>query len=77
MNENNTISPPSDHYYLFKSCTAGSVYPGIELSIRYILDTLKLNMLTIQDNHHAQDSVSIWVLCLWIQTWHLMPVIYH
>ncbi len=42
MNENNTISPPSDHYYLFKSCTAGSVYPGIELSIRYILDTLKL-----------------------------------
>ena len=35
------LSPvPLDHYYLFKSCTAGSVYPGIEISIRHILDSI-------------------------------------
>ena len=35
------LSPvPLDNYYLFKSCIAGSVYPGIELSIRYILDII-------------------------------------
>lgn len=35
-----TISTPLDNYYLFKSCTAGSVYPGIELSVKYILDII-------------------------------------
>ncbi len=30
-----------NNYYLFKSCTAGSVYPGIELSVKYILDTIE------------------------------------
>ncbi len=30
-------------HYLFKSCTAGSIYPGIEISTRYVLDTLELN----------------------------------
>jgi heterodisulfide reductase subunit B len=35
-----TISTPLDNYYLFKSCTAGSVYPGIELSVKYILDVI-------------------------------------
>ncbi len=34
------ISAPLNNYYLFKSCTAGSVYPGIELSIKYILDAI-------------------------------------
>jgi Heterodisulfide reductase, subunit B len=34
------VSPPVDNYYLFKSCTAGSVYPGIELSVKYILDII-------------------------------------
>ncbi len=32
-------------HYLFKSCTAGSIYPGIELSTRYVLDTLELNFV--------------------------------
>lgn len=32
-------------YYLFKSCTAGTIYPGIELSIRYILDNLGLTYI--------------------------------
>lgn len=40
MNQD-TISPPVDNYYLFKSCTAGSVYPGIELSVKYILDVIE------------------------------------
>lgn len=43
MKDNNTISPPANNYYLFKSCTAGSMYPGIELSIRYILDKIDVN----------------------------------
>ena len=34
------IKVPDNNYYLFKSCTAGSFYPGIELSTRYILDIL-------------------------------------
>lgn len=32
-------------HYLFKSCTAGTIYPGIELSTRYVLDTLELNYI--------------------------------
>ena len=39
----NDIQIPDNNYYLFKSCTAGSIYPGIELSTRYILDNLELN----------------------------------
>lgn len=34
------IKVPDNNYYLFKSCTAGLFYPGIELSTRYILDLL-------------------------------------
>ena len=41
MNQD-TISPLFDNYYLFKSCTAGSVYPGIELSVKYILDVIEV-----------------------------------
>ncbi|MTK64920.1 MAG: heterodisulfide reductase [Methanobacterium sp.] len=33
----------TESHYLFKSCTAGSIYPGIELSTQYVLDALKLN----------------------------------
>jgi heterodisulfide reductase subunit B len=31
---------PTDNYYLFKSCVACSIYPGIEKSIRFVLDKL-------------------------------------
>lgn len=31
---------PADNFYLFKSCVAGSIYPGIEISIRYVLDRI-------------------------------------
>jgi heterodisulfide reductase subunit B1 len=34
-----------ESYYLFKSCTAGSIYPGIELSTRYLLDTMGLSFV--------------------------------
>ncbi len=33
-------SVPRDNYYLFKSCVTGSMYPGIEKSIRFVLDRL-------------------------------------
>lgn len=39
------IQVSDKNYYLFKSCTAGTVYPGIEISIKYILDTLEINYL--------------------------------
>lgn len=40
----NEVNPlPLDDYYLFKSCIAGSVYPSIELSVKYILDKIKAN----------------------------------
>lgn len=38
-------SAKTPSYYLFKSCTAGSIYPGIEISTRYVLDTLELNFI--------------------------------
>lgn len=38
---NMDIVTPLDNYYLFKSCTAGSVYPGIDLSVKYILDVIE------------------------------------
>jgi heterodisulfide reductase subunit B len=31
---------PGKNLYLFKSCVAGSLYPGIEISIRYVLDRI-------------------------------------
>jgi heterodisulfide reductase subunit B len=34
------MKTPLDNFYLFKSCTAGSIYPGIEISIRYVLDSI-------------------------------------
>ncbi len=34
---------PKDNYYLFKSCVTCSMYPGIEKSIRYVLDRLEAN----------------------------------
>lgn len=33
-------SVPEDHYYLFKSCVTCSLYPGIEKSIRFVLDQI-------------------------------------
>ncbi len=40
----NEVSPvPPNDYYLFKSCIAGTVYPSIELSVKYILDKIKAN----------------------------------
>jgi heterodisulfide reductase subunit B len=33
-------SVPADHYYLFKSCLTCSLYPGIEKSIRFVLDRI-------------------------------------
>ncbi len=33
-------SIPQDHYYLFKSCITCSMYPGIEKSIRFVLDRI-------------------------------------
>jgi heterodisulfide reductase subunit B1 len=34
---------PMDNFYLFKSCVTCSMYPGIEKSIRYVLDRLEAN----------------------------------
>lgn len=31
---------PKNNYYLFKSCVTGSMYPGIEKSIRFVLDRI-------------------------------------
>jgi heterodisulfide reductase subunit B1 len=38
-------STKTPSHYLFKSCTAGSIYPGIEISTRYVLDSLELNFI--------------------------------
>jgi len=35
----------TESYYLFKSCTAGSIYPGIEISTRYVLDNLEITFV--------------------------------
>ena len=43
MSQEELAPIPMDNYYLFKSCVAGSVYPGIELSIRYVLDSIGAN----------------------------------
>lgn len=38
MNELSMV--PKDGYYLFKSCVMSSAYPGVEKSIRYVLDAI-------------------------------------
>lgn len=35
-----TRAIPHDNLYLFKSCVTGSLYPGIEKSIRYVFDRI-------------------------------------
>ena len=40
MNANTASKVPEDHFFLFKSCMAGSAYPGIELATKYVLDTI-------------------------------------
>ncbi len=34
---------PKNNYYFFRSCIMSSLYPGVDCSIRYILDKLKLD----------------------------------
>ncbi len=36
---------PKDDYYLLKSCQAGSWYPSIETSLRYVLTPMGTNFL--------------------------------
>lgn len=45
---------PSDDLYLFKSCVTGSLYPGIEISIRYVLD--RLGVRYVDDPRHSSCS---------------------
>lgn len=45
---------PRDDLYLFKSCVTGSVYPGIEISIRYVLN--KLGVRYVDDPRHSSCS---------------------
>lgn len=52
MTRNKTI--PRDDLYLFKSCVTGSLYPGIEISIRYVLD--KLGIRYVDDPRHSSCS---------------------
>ena len=43
MSQEELAPVPLNNYYLFKSCIAGSVYPGIEISIRYVMDALSVD----------------------------------
>lgn len=45
---------PHDDLYLFKSCVTGSLYPGIEISIRYVLD--RLGIRYTDDPRHSSCS---------------------
>lgn len=47
MNETASKTVPEDRYYLFKSCVTCSLYPGIEKSIRFVMDRL--------DAHYTDD----------------------
>lgn len=47
-------SVPTDNYYLFKSCVTCSMYPGIEKSIRFVLD--KLGASYTDDPRHSSCS---------------------
>lgn len=51
MTEKEATPTPLDNYYLFKSCVAGSIYPGIEISVRYILDAI--NASYTDDPHQS------------------------
>jgi heterodisulfide reductase subunit B len=42
---------PKNNFYLFKSCIAGSIHPGIEISTRYILD--KIGVAYDDDPKHS------------------------
>ncbi|WP_424357451.1 CoB--CoM heterodisulfide reductase iron-sulfur subunit B family protein [Methanocella sp. MCL-LM] len=42
---------PHDDLYLFKSCVTGSLYPGIEISVRYVLD--RLGITYVDDPCHS------------------------
>ncbi|AFD00222.1 Heterodisulfide reductase, subunit B [Methanocella conradii HZ254] len=44
-------SIPEDNYYLFKSCVTCSIYPGIEKSIRFVLD--KIGASYTDDPRHS------------------------
>ncbi|WP_321423201.1 CoB--CoM heterodisulfide reductase iron-sulfur subunit B family protein [uncultured Methanobacterium sp.] len=37
---NDPVPVPQNNYYLFKSCIAGSIYPGIEIAVKSILDKI-------------------------------------
>jgi heterodisulfide reductase subunit B1 len=43
MKEKKALVTPKDNFYLFKSCTTGSLYPGIETSVKYVLDMIGTN----------------------------------
>ena len=43
MSDTASKTVPADNYYLFKSCVTGSLYPGIEKSIRFVMDRLGAN----------------------------------
>jgi heterodisulfide reductase subunit B1 len=45
---------PMDHYYLFKSCVMSSMYPGIEKSIRFVLD--RIGASYTDDPEHSSCS---------------------
>ncbi len=44
-------SVPENNYYLFKSCVTGSMYPGIEKSVRFVLD--KIGASYTDDPRHS------------------------
>ena len=45
---------PQNNYYLFKSCVTCSMYPGIEKSIRFVLD--KIGVSYTDDPGHSSCS---------------------
>ncbi len=51
MSDTTGKTVPSDNYYLFKSCVTGSLYPGIEKSIRFVMD--RLNVRYTDDPRHS------------------------
>lgn len=40
MKEKKALVTPKDRFYLFKSCTTGSLYPGVEAATKYVLDKI-------------------------------------
>jgi heterodisulfide reductase subunit B len=45
MSQNETVSIPLNNYYIFKSCIAGSIYPGIEIAVNYIFDRIEASYI--------------------------------